>query len=59
VNREVVIETRVDPKDEIAESNWPKRGGYKWVVPKVELTSKFRCSATLKSWYIQVWECRG
>ena len=48
---ETIIEVREDPPEEIAESRWPARAGYDWVVIDVRnQSSLFRWSRLLKSW---------
>jgi len=48
---ETVIEVREDPQEEIAESNWPAKGGYAWVAADVHnQSSLFRWSRLLNSW---------
>jgi len=48
---ETVTEVREDPPEEIAESSWPAKVGYEWVVAKVHNQySLFRWSRLLKSW---------
>jgi len=48
---ETVIEVREDPLEELAESNWPAKGGYGWVAADVRnQSSLFRWSRLLNSW---------
>jgi len=48
---ETVREVREDPPEELAESNWPAKGGYGWVVADVRnQSSLFRWSRLLNSW---------
>jgi len=48
---ETVIEVREDPLEEIAESSWPAKTGYKWVTADVRNNSSlFRWSRLHNSW---------
>jgi len=48
---ETVREVREDPLEELAESNWPAKGGYGWAVVDVRnQSSLFRWSRLLNSW---------
>jgi len=48
---ETVREVREDPLEELAESNWPAKGGYGWVAADVRNQSfLFRWSRLLNSW---------
>jgi len=48
---ETVREFREDPLEELAESNWPAKGGYGWVAADVHnQSSLFRLSRLLNSW---------
>jgi len=48
---ETVTEVREDPLEELAESNWPAKGGYRWVATDVRnQLSLFRWSHLLNSW---------
>jgi len=48
---ETVTEVREDPPKELAESNWPAKGGYGWVAADVRnQSSLFRWSRLLNSW---------
>jgi len=48
---EMVVEVREDPPKELAESNWPVKTGYEWVVADVQTQrSLFRWSRLLRSW---------
>ena len=48
---EMVREVREDPSEELAESNWPAKGGYGWVAADVRnQSSLFRWSRLLNSW---------
>jgi len=48
---ETVREVREDPLEELAESNWPAKGGYGWVAADVRnQSSLFRWSRLLNSW---------
>jgi len=47
----MVREVREDPPEELAESNWPAKGGYGWVVVDVRnQSSLFQWSRLLNSW---------
>jgi len=48
---ETVREVREDPPEELAESDWPAKGGYGWVAGDVRnQSSLFRWSRLLNSW---------
>jgi len=48
---ETMTEVREDPLEELAESNWPAKGGYGWVAADVRnQSSLFRWSCLLNSW---------
>jgi len=48
---ETMTEVREDPPKELAESNWPAKGGYGWVAADVRNQSSFfRWSRLLNSW---------
>jgi len=48
---ETVREVQEDPLEELAESNWPAKGGYRWVAADVRnQSSLFRWSRLLNSW---------
>jgi len=48
---ETVTEVREDPPEELAESNWPAKGGYGWVAADIRnQSSLFRWSRLLNSW---------
>jgi len=48
---ETVREVREDPLEELAESNWPTKGGYGWAAADVRnQSSLFRWSHLLNSW---------
>ncbi|QCE04571.1 hypothetical protein DEO72_LG8g2607 [Vigna unguiculata] len=48
---ETVRQVREDPLEELAESNWPAKGGYEWVAVDVRnQSSLFRWSRLLNSW---------
>ena len=48
---ETMTEVWEDPLEEIAESNWPAKGGYAWVAADVRnQSSLFRWSRLLNSW---------
>jgi len=48
---ETVREVREDPPEELAESNWPAKGGYGWAAADVRnQSSLFRWSRLLNSW---------
>ena len=48
---ETVREVREDPPEELAESNWPAKGGYGWAAADVRNQSSFfRWSCLLNSW---------
>jgi len=48
---ERVVEIRKDPPEELTESNWPAKTGYKWVATDVQTQrSLFRWSRLLKLW---------
>ena len=50
---EMVREVREDPPEELAESNWPAKGGYGWAAADVRnQSSLFRWSRLLNSWLI-------
>jgi len=51
ISMETVTEVREDPLEEIAESNWPAKGGYGWVAANVRnQSSLFQWSRLLNSW---------
>ncbi|QCD89528.1 hypothetical protein DEO72_LG4g474 [Vigna unguiculata] len=48
---EIVREVREDPPEELEESNWPAKGGYRWAATDVrDQSSLFRWSRLLNSW---------
>jgi len=48
---ETVREVQENPPEELAESNWPAKGGYGWVAADVRnQSSLFRWSRLLNSW---------
>jgi len=51
IPKETVREVREDPPEELAESNWPAKGGYGWVAADVRnQSSLFWWSRLLNSW---------
>ena len=51
IHMETVREVREDPPEELAESNWPAKGGYGWATADVRnQSSLFQWSRLLNSW---------
>jgi len=48
---ETMREVREDPPEELAESDWPAKGGYRWAATDIHnQSSLFRWSRLLTSW---------